>query len=162
VSSAADAAPVVDGRRDIAGRDDIDALLADFYGRAFRDDLLGPVFVDIAQMDLSVHLPVIGDFWQTVLFRDGSYRRNTLAPHQLLHEKAGLTPAHFDQWLTLWRATVDDRHAGRLAELAKRQGARVANAMCRRITGTDSQLLRDAVQRMPLRAERAKSGENRA
>ena len=139
-------------RRDIESREDIDALLADFYGRTFRDELLGPVFVDIAQMDLSVHLPVIGDFWQTVLFHDGGYRRNTLAPHQRLHEKADLTPGHFDQWLTLWRATIDDRHAGRLADLAKVQGARVAGSMCRRITGTDSPMLRAAVQRAPRRA----------
>ena len=125
-------------RADIAGRGDLAALLRDFYGRAFRDELLGPSFVDIARMDLDAHLPVISDFWETVLFRAGTYRRNALAPHQRLHSRADLTPAHFTRWLALWCATVDDRHAGPKAELAKLQGARIAGAMCRRITGASA------------------------
>lgn len=122
-------------RVDIANRDDIAALLRDFYGRAFRDDLLGPVFVDIARMDLDTHLPVMCDFWETVLFRAGTYHGNALRPHQRLHARAGLTPAHFARWLTLWRATVDDRHCGPNAEQAKLQATRIAGAMSRRITG---------------------------
>jgi hemoglobin len=121
--------------RDIAGREDIAALLTDFYGRAFDDDLLGPVFVDVARMSLAEHLPVMCDFWQTVLFRSGQYRANALAPHLRLHRKAHLTPAHFERWLTLWRATVDERHAGAKADLAKLQATRIAGAMSRRITG---------------------------
>jgi hemoglobin len=54
-------------------------LLRDFYGRDFRDELLGAVFV-VAGMDLDVHLPVIADFWDTVLFHAGGCRRNALAP----------------------------------------------------------------------------------
>lgn len=124
------------GRGDITDRSEVLALLRDFYGRAFRDDLLGPVFVDVARMDLDLHLPVIADFWETVLFHAGSYRRNALAPHQRLHQRAGLAPTHFARWLALWCATVDDRHAGAKAELAKLQGSRMAGAMSRRITGT--------------------------
>ncbi|MGH8862866.1 MAG: group III truncated hemoglobin [Jatrophihabitantaceae bacterium] len=115
--------------------DDIVALLRDFYGRAFHDELLGPIFVDVARMDLEAHLPVMCDFWQTVLFRAGSYRRNALHPHQRLHAHANLTPDHFARWLALWQATVDDRHAGPKAELAKLQSARIAAAMSRRIIG---------------------------
>ncbi|HEY7009700.1 MAG TPA: group III truncated hemoglobin [Jatrophihabitantaceae bacterium] len=120
---------------DIRDRHDIAALLRDFYGRAFRDELLGPVFVDIAHMDLEAHLPVMCDFWETVLFRAGTYRGNALRPHQRLHARARLTPTHFRRWLALWRTTVDDRHAGPKAELAKLQATRIAEAMSRRITG---------------------------
>lgn len=125
---------------DIADRDDLTELLRDFYGRAFRDDLLGPVFVDVARMDLEQHLPTICDFWETVLFRTGSYRRNALQPHMRLHGRTELTPAHFDRWLALWQATVTDRHAGPNADLARLQGRRIAGAMSRRITGTDGHL----------------------
>jgi hemoglobin len=120
---------------DIADRDDLAALLRDFYGRAFRDELLGPVFVDIAQMNLDAHLPTMCDFWETVLFQAGTYKRNALQPHQRLHTRADLTPTHFARWLTLWKATVDDRHVGEKAELAKLQASRMAGAMSRRITG---------------------------
>jgi Truncated hemoglobins len=56
-------------------------LVTDFYGRASADELLGPVFVDVARMDLTAHLPVMCDFWETVLFRAGRYRGNALHPH---------------------------------------------------------------------------------
>jgi truncated hemoglobin YjbI len=65
-------------RPDITGRDDIADLVTAFYQRAFTDDILGPVFVDVAAMDLPAHLPVMCDFWETVLFRAGRYRRNAL------------------------------------------------------------------------------------
>jgi hemoglobin len=120
---------------DIEDRAAIADLLTDFYGRAFRDELLGPVFVDVARMNLADHLPVMCDFWQTVLFRSGDYRRNAFHPHQRLHVRASLTPGHFERWLQLWRAAVDDRHVGPKAELAKLQASRIAGSMCRRITG---------------------------
>jgi hemoglobin len=120
---------------DIADRADLAALLREFYGRAFHDELLGPVFVDIAQMDLDAHLPTMCDFWETVLFQAGTYKRNALQPHQRVHALANLTPTHFARWLTLWKATVDDRHVGEKAELAKLQASRMAGAMSRRITG---------------------------
>jgi hemoglobin len=123
---------------DIAGRDDIAALLTDFYGRAFDDELLGPIFVEVARMSLAEHLPVMCDFWQTVLFRSGQYRGNALQPHLRLNRKVRLTAAHFDRWLTLWHTTVDDRHAGAKADLAKLQATRIAGAMCRRIAGRPS------------------------
>lgn len=127
-------------RPDIAGREDLRDLLADFYGRAFRDELLGPLFVDIARMDLGAHLPVMCDFWETVLFRTGSYRRNALHPHLRLHALAPLRAEHFGRWLALWTATVDARHAGPKAELAKVQAERIAGAMSRRTAGTEPAL----------------------
>ena len=132
-------------RADVGDRDAIAALLRDFYGRAFRDELLAPIFVDIARMDLEAHLPTMCDFWETVLFRAGSYRGNALHPHQRLHARANLTAAHFERWLALWCVTVDDRHVGPKAELAKLQGSRIAGAMSRRITGADLSIHRVVV-----------------
>lgn len=120
-------------RRDIAGRRDISRLVAEFYRRAFADDLLGPVFVDIARVDLSVHLPVMCDFWETVLLRAGRYRRNALRPHIVLDAEVKLTSAYFARWLALWAATVDERHVGEKAELAKVQAARIAGSIGRRL-----------------------------
>ncbi len=127
-------------RRDITDRADIAGLVADFYTRAFDDELLGPVFVDVARLDLTRHLPVMCDFWETVLFRAGQYRRNVLHPHLALHSRAALTPAHFARWLTLWTATVDLRFAGDRAEFAKVQATRIAGSMSRRIVGAAGDL----------------------
>jgi hemoglobin len=120
---------------DISDRADIAAVVTDFYTRAFADELLGPVFLDVAKLDLAAHLPIMCDFWETVLLRTGSYRRNALQVHLSLHQAAPLTAAHFDRWLELWRATVDDRHRGARAELAKTQAGRIAWSMQRRLSG---------------------------
>lgn len=131
-------APAAPPRDDIDDHEAVVGLLRDFYGRAFRDALLGPVFVGVAHMDLDAHLPRMCAFWETVLFHAGSYRGNALQPHQRLHVRAHLTPAHFDRWLAIWCATVDERYAGPKAELAKVQAGRMAATMSRRITGTAS------------------------
>lgn len=122
-------------RSDIVDRSDIAALVTAFYRRAFTDDILGPVFVDIAQMDLSAHLPVMCDFWETVLLRAGVYHRNALRPHRDLNAQVELTAAHFARWLALWTATVDERHRGPTAELAKTQAVRIAGSIGRRLRG---------------------------
>lgn len=125
------AAPV----RDLASREDVAHLVRDFYGRGFLDDLLGVVFVDIAHLDLDAHLPIMCDFWETVLFGTGAYRRNALQVHADLHAKAPLTAEHFGRWLALWNETVDANFAGPKAELAKRQATRIAWSISRRLMG---------------------------
>jgi hemoglobin len=122
-------------RRDIADREDIAGLVAAFYRRAFADEALGPIFLDIAQMDLPAHLPVMCDFWETVLLRAGLYHRNALRPHFELNTKVELTPAHFARWLDLWTATVDERHTGEKAQFAKVQAIRIAGSLIRRLRG---------------------------
>ncbi len=119
---------------DLADRGDVEALVRAFYHRAFADDLLGPVF-RAARMDLEAHLLVMCDFWQTVLFRAGLYRRNALQVHADLYAAAPLRSEHFARWLALWAATVDDSFAGPKAELAKTQASRIAYSISRRLLG---------------------------
>lgn len=123
------------GLADLHNRDDVFTLVSEFYRRAFADELLGPIFVDVARMDLDHHLPIICDFWETVLFRAGLYRRNALALHVNLNARAPLEWRHFERWLELWVATVDEQFAGQKAELAKVQGSRIAGSIHRRLQG---------------------------
>lgn len=120
---------------DLATRHDVIALVTAFYRRAFADETIGPIFTDVAQMDLAHHLPVITDFWETVLFNAGTYRRKMLAIHVALNARVALQEAHFARWLELWTATVDERFAGPKAELAKAQARRIAGSLDRRLHG---------------------------
>ncbi|MEV6328862.1 group III truncated hemoglobin [Streptomyces sp. NPDC051909] len=122
-------------QRDIGSRADLDALLRRFYEAAFADPLIGPFFTEVAGTDLDTHLPRIGDFWERALFRSAEYRRDAFGPHAALHSARPLTAVHFGRWVQLWRATIDGRHAGPLAERAKAQGERIAVAMLRRLGG---------------------------
>jgi hemoglobin len=120
---------------DLRDRSDVERLVSTFYERAFRDPAIGPIFTDVAHMDLGHHLPIMCDFWETVLFRAGLYRRNALQMHYLLHAKHPLEKEHFDRWLEIWVATVDELFQGEKAELAKLQAERIAGSIHRRLSG---------------------------
>jgi truncated hemoglobin YjbI len=118
---------------DIRDRDDIAELVTEFYTRAFQDMVLGHIFIDVAKMDLEAHLPIMCDFWETVLFQVGKYGRNAFGVHLDLHQKESLTPMHFQRWLDIWVTTVDDMFQGGRANLAKMQANRVANGISGRL-----------------------------
>jgi hemoglobin len=120
---------------DLADRDDVRLLVEEFYRSAFRDPLIGPIFTEIARMDLEHHLPIMCDFWETVLFQAGLYRRNALQLHFALNARFPLQQEHFARWLQLWTATVDAHFIGEKAELAKAQAGRIAGSIHRRIRG---------------------------
>lgn len=118
--------------RDIDSREDIDSLMVRFYGRAMSDPLIGPLFTDVAKLDLAHHLPVIGDFWESALFGTGVYSRhgrNPLLIHAELDAKARLEPRHFQRWLVLFRDSIDESFAGMRAEHAKQRGHAIARRM---------------------------------
>ena len=121
---------------DITTRADLEHLLRRFYGRALDDPLLGPVFVDVMQMDLEAHLPRITDFWQVVLLRSSSYDGRAMEVHRRIHQLAPLTSAHFARWLELWREAVTDRFAGPVADRAVAHATRMASGFLRDLTGS--------------------------
>ena len=123
---------------DLTDRDDIEALLRRFYGRVLDDDTLAEPFTEVRARGLDSHLPVMCDFWETVLFRAGRYRGSALNAHRHVHGRVPLSGRHFVRWLTTWNNTVDEMYSGPIAEHAKVQAARIAWAMHRRLTGNDS------------------------
>lgn len=113
---------------DIENRNDIDFLVKRFYEKAFRDNLIGPVFHKLLP-DLEAHLPVIGDFWESVLFPVNKYNGNPIAIHQRVNEKIKLKKGHFERWLTLWKETADELYNGPVAENAKTRAMSIATVM---------------------------------
>jgi hemoglobin len=123
---------------DLVDRADVELLLRRFYGRVFTDGVLAEPFTELRAAGLESHIPVMCDFWETVLFRAGLYRGNALVVHRRLDERHRLDARHFARWLSLWNSTVDAMYTGPAAERAKLQGARVATAMLRRLRGVDA------------------------
>src|ERR1700722_19668428 len=118
---------------DIENRDGCERVVRAFYGRAMSDPVIGWIFVDVAKLDLEAHVPRIASFWETVLLDSQTYGGGAFRPHAVLHAQVGLRAGHFERWLTLWRATVDELFAGERAELAKAHALRVAGAFQRRL-----------------------------
>jgi hemoglobin len=119
--------------KDIESRRDLENLLEIFYQRALKDEVIGYLFTEIAQIDLSHHLPVIVDFWEMVLFQtvnfQEKYGRSPMQVHLRLSEITELRKEHFSRWLTLFSQTVDEYFAGEKAELAKSRAVSIANTM---------------------------------
>jgi len=134
---------------DLASRADVEALLRRFYGRVLVDDVLAEPFEQIRVKGLESHLPVMCDFWETVLFRAGLYQGSALRAHRKVHDRNSLAAKDFLRWLRLWNGTVDQMYRGPVAEQAKAQAGRIAWAMHRRLTGKDSQDLDVFVRREP-------------
>src|SRR3954468_7305347 len=106
-------------KRDIENRSDIDAFMLAFYAKAMGDGEIGYIFTDVAKLDLEHHMPIIGDFWETVLFRTGDYARhgrNQLTAHGHLKKKETLKFEHFERWLEIFTETVDELFLGDTAE----------------------------------------------
>jgi hemoglobin len=99
-------------RPDILGRPDIERLVNAFYTKVRADEPLGHVFDGIAKVDWEIHLPKLYNFWDTVLFRAGTFRGNPIAAHMKLVEHADLSWPMFERWLALFRSTVDELFAG--------------------------------------------------
>ena len=116
-------------RPDLAGRADIDRLLRAFYERALVDPLLAPAFETLAVVGLDEHLPVVGDFWEQILFRTARYQGEFALVHEALHRQHGLAGARLARWLELWCATVDGFFAGPDADRAKTKAAAMAAAL---------------------------------
>lgn len=139
-------------RTDVASRADVEALLRRFYGQVLVDDLLAEPFAEIRAHGLESHLPVMCDFWETVLFRAGLYQGSAVGAHQKVHHRSTLAARHFIRWLTLWNTSIDQLYQGPTAEHAKLQAARIARSMHRRLTGSDSTEL-DAVVTRSIRPQ---------
>lgn len=114
---------------DLASRADIERLVDAFYDRVRADDLLAPIFDDIARVNWTAHLPWMYDFWDSVLFGGTAFKGNPLAVHRELARKATLSPAEFGRWIALFHDTVDALFAGPTAEEAKSRAVRIAATM---------------------------------
>lgn len=119
-------------RHDIGTREDIALLVETFYTRAFADPVLGPIFVDVVQLDLEAHMPIMCDFWEGILLGVQKYPGGMMMVHFQVHQKVTLEPHHFQRWLDYWVETVDDLFAGERAAFAKLHAGRVAVAMSQR------------------------------
>lgn len=120
---------------DLTDRGDVEDLVSSFYRAALADPLIGPIFTDVARIDLVRHLPIMTDFWETVLFGSDAYHRNALQVHLVLHARAPLDEPHFARWLELWETAVRERFSGEKADLAVVQAHRMAGSIERRLAG---------------------------
>jgi hemoglobin len=114
---------------DLDCRENIERFVDLFYQRMLADEQLAPIFVDVAEIDLAVHLPHIKDYWCKLLLGEKGYQRHTMNIHRQLHGKRPLQKDDFQRWLAFFIAAVDQDFAGERAERAKQVATSIAANM---------------------------------
>ncbi len=125
-------------RSDLDSRERVEAFVDAFYARVLVDPVLAPIFLDVAAIELDVHLPHIKDYWCKLLLGESGYRRHTMNIHRELHARRELSAADFQRWLGLFVATVEETYQGPGAERAKRVANAIARNMQDSVTPTGS------------------------
>jgi len=116
-------------KKDIEKREDLLLLLQAFYEKALNDDTIGHFFTEVVHLDLQVHIPVIADFWETILLNGRSYTGNAILPHLHINKLSPMEEKHFNRWLQLFSQTIDTLFQGKTAETAKQRALSIATIM---------------------------------
>ena len=116
-------------KSDIENRADLEELLEVFYKKVFKDDLISHFFIEVVPLNLETHIPVIADFWESVLLDGRGYRKNVMEIHLNISDKSKIEKKHLDRWVTIFSATVDELFEGAKASSAKERAASIATMM---------------------------------
>lgn len=103
-------------KKDIEGRADIEQLIQSFYAQLQEDELIGFIFTEAVKLDFDEHIPIICDFWESVLFGRSLYQGNVMLKHIDLDKKAKLLPEHFQRWQDLFLKEIEETFEGTVAD----------------------------------------------
>ena len=81
---------------DVANRRDIKKFIILFYQNVIKDDTIGIIFTKIFPLNWEQHIPLITDFWETILLDNPVYKKNAMEIHYELNKTYKLEKKHFD------------------------------------------------------------------
>ncbi|MFT4768910.1 MAG: hemoglobin [Glaciecola sp.] len=115
-------------------REQIDEFVDAFYERVLADPVLAPLFLEVAQVDLSEHLPRIKAYWRKMLLGDRDYRRHMMRQHREVDARQLFVDEHYRRWLFLFEKTLEKHPLGAHTERASELARRVAGNMRQNLT----------------------------
>jgi hemoglobin len=86
--------------KDITNREDIVFLVDSFYEKVKADELLAPKF---QHLDWPKHLPIMYNFWSSMLLGDQSYQGNPFQKHTPLSINAEETKSRAQSIAEVWQ-----------------------------------------------------------
>lgn len=114
---------------DIHSRADIEVFIKNFYEQVKADDTIGFIFNNVIKMNWDKHIPLIVDFWETILLDNPVYNKNAMAVHFDINKIIPLQKEHFISWLRLFNNSIDNLYSGKTSELAKTRAKSIADVM---------------------------------
>ena len=112
--------------KDISTRTDIELLVNEFYKQVLQDDVISHFFTEVVVLDWDKHIPVMYDFWESILLGKMNYKGNPMIKHLIMSEKEPLESKHFKRWLKLWKSTLEEHFHGAKADEAFRRASQIA------------------------------------
>lgn len=114
---------------DLDSPENIRQFIDRFYAKVLNDELLAPIFLDVAQIDLDVHIPIICSYWEKLLLGDKRYNRHTMNIHREVHKKHPLTEKEFERWLGYFKETARTYNEGPKTDRAVQLATSIAYNM---------------------------------
>ncbi|MDF1836571.1 MAG: group III truncated hemoglobin [Planctomycetota bacterium] len=111
---------------DLDNRGEITRLVETFYKQVDKDDVLGPIFNGLAEVDWEEHTPKLTAFWCQLALGQSGFKGNPAAKHIHFSALQQFTTLHFDRWITLFHATIDGAWAGPYATAIKDRAVTIA------------------------------------
>lgn len=115
--------------KDIKTRKDVEFLINEFYQRILKDKQIGYFFTEIVVLNWNKHIPIMYDFWESILFSTAKYKGNPMEKHLAINQKEKLKKAHFDKWIQLWESTILENFVGKNAEKAIEKAKQIGSLM---------------------------------
>ena len=81
-------------KADILNREGIKMLVDSFYKKVLKDDIIGFIFTDTVEFIWEKHIPIMYDFWDSMLFHTAFYKGNPMLKHIALNKKIELTDGY--------------------------------------------------------------------
>jgi hemoglobin len=100
-----------------------------FYDKVKADEKIGHFFNEVVKVDWTKHLPVMYDFWESVILGHATYSGNPMQTHLHLHEKFPMNKSHFEHWLNLFHRNLEENFEGNYTEIARQRALSIATVM---------------------------------
>jgi len=107
---------------ELKGEEEVKIMVDSFYDKVNEDDLLSPIFNEFSKVNWDKHLPIMYNFWGTILFGKGTYSGSPFPKHLSLP----VEDKHFERWVKLFNQTIDENFTGEMADSVKLRAQSIA------------------------------------
>jgi hemoglobin len=94
-----------------------------------NDAEIGFFFTKVLPLNMQTHIPLIADFWESILLDHPTYKGDPMQAHRHIHQLHAFEHKHFDRWVQLFCFTIDSLFSGNVAEKAKQRATSIATVM---------------------------------
>lgn len=81
----------------------IEKLVIHFYQKIQVDKMLGPIFNEVAHVNWDEHIPLLCQFWNSIMLKTNEYHGNAYQKHVTFKKLIPIQEEYFGHWLNLFQ-----------------------------------------------------------